>query len=197
MGNMGRFGLNPFQEPLYRIVFASSRRHLAVDADNNAHWIMTYRRLGDVWVMERWMDAFSYCGMTQERWDLDPCGAKTLGPYPSRGEYHHAFTFEAATPDNCNLEKLVTWIEEGKTRSFQENRAACKAQYEAEERDSASLRAAIIDNAYPAFGATAISSRLVSRGTKDRPIIRTAEELGLPVGHNKFMSGNGVLQHGN
>lgn len=195
MTNMGRFGLNPHQEPLYRIVFAPSRRHIAIDQDRNAHWIRTYRRLGDLWVMERWRDAYEYSKMTREQWDRQLL--HQLGPYPDRGEYDHVHTFEAALPDQCNLEKLVSWIEEGRKRSWQENKDACRGQYEAEEREAAATGAAIIDNAYPAFGTTAISSRLVSRGTKDRPIIHTAEELGLPVGHNKFMTGTGAMKHGN
>lgn len=188
--SLQRFGNNPYGQPLYRIIFAPSRRNLAGDF-SGFHWIPTYRRLGAVWVLERWRSAWDFAQMPRERWDREML---ILGPYPERGEYDHCHTFFPVLPADANLDKLISWIEEGKKRSWQDNLDACKAEYEQETKDQRNMQEAILHGAYPAFGANAMVGGAVSRGTKTRPIIKTAEEIGLPHGKwtnpekSKFMS---------
>ena len=180
---MLRFGANPYGEALYRIIFAPSRRNLAGD-ENGFRWIPTYRRLGDVWVLERWHSPEQFCKMSRERWEREML---ILGPYPDRGEYAYVHTFFPVLPDHCNLEKLISWIEEGAKRRFQEHYDAVKGEYDQETKDRQNTAEAITRNAYPAFGANALSSARVSRGTKHLPNFRYAEEVGLPTGQNKFL----------
>jgi hypothetical protein len=92
-------------------------------------------------------------------------------------------------PSEANLEKLISWIEEGRKRSFSENREACQADWDAEQRDISLKSDAIIRNALPSFGIAPMVGRGGGRGTKTRPILKTAQELGLPVGGNKFKAG--------
>src|SRR6185369_11345620 len=70
---MRRFGLNPYQEPLYRIVFAPSRRYLVCgewpDGSNCAHWVIKHKNLGNLWIMEKWIPGERYAGCTKEQWN--------------------------------------------------------------------------------------------------------------------------------
>jgi|SRR5580692_4152082 hypothetical protein len=175
---MGRFGLNPYGDPLYRIIFAPSRRNLAGDA-GDFRWVPTYRAIGAKWVLERWHDPWKFSQCTKESWDRQL--AHILGPYPSRGEYAHVHTFEVVQPPDCDLGKLISWIEEGQKRSYQDNLDALKGQYADEEAANRAKQLAIIDDAHPAFGTTAIASARVARGTKAPKVRRSANELGMPT----------------
>ncbi len=193
---MARFGLNLYGENRYRIIFAPTRRIVAGrPPEIPFRSVPAYRvRLGadplnpglciPVWVLEVWYPPERFAA-TKRQWDAG--NAFTLGPYPERGEYDLAHVFSPVLPDDCNLEKLISWIEAGKTKSFQDNLDACKAEYDQETKVRRGTVEAIVRNAYPAFGATAIASSRVARSTKNPRIIRTAEEVGLPTGHNKFM----------
>lgn len=192
---MARFGTNPYGDPLYRIIFAPSRRNLAGD-ESGFRWIPTYRRLGDVWVLERWHSPEQFCRMSRERWDREML---ILGPYPDRGEYAHVHTFFPVLPDHCNLDKLITWIEAGQKTSYQDNHDAIREHYDHETKARQSTVEAMTRDLYPAFGATAMSSAKVSRGTKHLPNLKSANELGLPTGNNKFLQlrgkPNGLRPH--
>lgn len=193
---MGRFGKNPYGENLYRIVYSDSRRNLVGglwnDGTKGYRWAPTYDQIRGKWVLERWLAADEFAGCSRESWDstlVDPnSGYLLLGPYPFRGEYQHCHTFETCDPLNANLDKLISWIEEGRRRRFTEHRAACQKSYEDEAKSRRGNMDALIGNALPAYGTRPfISGTGVSRGTKtDYPLRRRAEELGLPVGHNKL-----------
>lgn len=187
---MLRFGVNPYGDPLYRIVLSSSRMNLAIDDDGVAVWIPTYTFMDKqgrpiaMWVMERWLSAWDFCQMTPRKWNETML---ILGPYPERGEYQHCHSFETCTPTDANLEKLISWIEEGKTRPFAEHLKANKGQYENEEKAKRAKMNDIILDKWSSYGcAPFVGGAGVKRGTKTRPILKTANELGLPIGNNKF-----------
>ena len=135
--------------------------------------------------------------MSRSKWDsmVDPRSGWILnGPYPERGEYYHAHTFTCPIVD-ANLDKLISWIEEGQKRSFQENRDACQQEYDAETKDRQGRVDAIVRNALPAYLDRAfVSGSGAKRGTKTRPVILSAEEVRLPngqpapIGNNKFVT---------
>lgn len=173
--SMARFGQNPYGENLYRIVFAPSRRFLVVG--ERARWWPKYPECGDTWVMERWYSPMEYHG-TREAWD-EMCS--NLGPYPERGEYDICHHFEFTGPDDCNLDKLISWIEEGRKRNPQENTNALKDAAAKEENDMRNARLDIIGNALPAFGSAPMVGHGGGRGTKTMPVLRSAQEAGLPT----------------
>lgn len=182
---MRRFGLNPYSEPLYRIVFAPSRRNLAGGVDGQAYrWVSTYRYLGEAWVLERWLPAEEFAKCSREKWDRE---LLILGPWPERGEYVHAHTF-TCSPTDANIEKLVSWIEEGKKRRFQEHLDACREEYDQDTKERRNKMDAIIRNALPAFGSAPFAGGRGGRGTKTAPLVRSANELNLPSGQNKFIN---------
>ena len=161
---MARFGKNPHGENLWRIVWAPSRRMLA--GDGAFRWVQAYRQIGAAWILEKWVSAWDFCQCSKAKWEETML---ILGPYPARGEYVHAHTFGAAVADS-NVEKLISWIEEGQRRSWQDHLDACKSEYDREERDASSTRQAIIRNALPAFGATAMVGAGGGRGTKTKAL---------------------------
>ena len=186
---MARFGKNPFGENLYRIVFTSSRRHLVggrwPDGTTGYHWVPKYRKVKAGWILERWNTAWQFAGMSQREWDttmIDPVsGWLLLGPYPARGEYDLAWEFDAGV-DADSLDKIIGAVELGRNRSFEDLRQFHKAEYAGEEKQWKGDANAEVRDAVTAFGNAALSSRLVSRGSKTRGEIRyTAEEAGMPI----------------
>ena len=162
---MERFGKNPYGENLWRVVWAPSRRVLAGD-DSGFHWVHAYRQAGPVWILEKWVDPFTFCQMTREKWDREML---VLGPYPSRGEYIQAHIFGVSVAD-ANLDKLIAWIDAGRQRSYAEHLTAAREEYAAEEAEASAQRQAIIRNALPAFGTSPVAGYGGGSGTKTRSL---------------------------
>jgi hypothetical protein len=191
--SLNRFGKTPYNENLYRIVFAPSRFHLIhglwADGANGARLVPRYRAVGDAWILERWLSADEYAKCSRQKWERD---LLILGPWPERGEYDLCHVFEACGPVDANLDKLIMWIEEGRKRSFQDNRDACGAEYEQEDKDIRNTQDATIRNLLPAFGTSPMVGFGGGRGTKGDAIVKSANELKLPMGHNKLTVGKRV-----
>lgn len=181
---MARFGTNPYGQNLYRIVFADSRRHIIYgewpNGERKATWVELYPHLRGHWVLEKWLSPQEFAGCTAEQWNANHA-LTVLGPYPDRGEYEICHDFDIVGPADCNLDKLISWIEEGKKRSFWENRAACQADYDQQQKDISNEMQARIGNALPAFGSAPMVGHGGGRGTKTRPVLRAAEDVGMPV----------------
>jgi hypothetical protein len=186
---LGRFGKNPYGEPLYRIVSADSRRRLVggfwqETGEVGYHWTRKYKRI-EGWILERWQMPT----LSKKQWDrdmIDPLSGWLLfGPYPERGEYEMAYHFDAEqkeAPTIGLVEKLIGALERGRSRSFEEVRAAHKAEYDAEERETKANVYDELRDVRQAFGMAPISSaRGVSRGTKTLPNVISAQEAGLPI----------------
>lgn len=174
---MERYGKNPYQENLYRIVFAPSRLYIVhgtwPDGATCARWVPLYRALGDIWVMEKWRPAEEFAACSREQWDT------TLGPYPERGEYQLCHVFEACGPDDANLEKLVKLIE--RRHRLYDIQQWHREDAEREQKQTRTTAEDMIRNKLMAFGTRPFSSALVSRGSKNPPILKSANELGLPT----------------
>jgi hypothetical protein len=196
---MARFGKNPHGENLYRIILASSRRHLIGgrwrDGSLGYHWVETYDSETSLWVLERWNTPFEFAKCTRFVWDttlVDPdSGWPLMGPYPDRGEYAKAFEFKKGV-DVAGLDAIIGAIEKGRERSFGQIRQAHAAEYEYEERDSRAQAEAEVRDAVTAFGNSAFSAGRHGRGTKTEPNLRSAEELGLPLMNNPGFVGSPI-----
>jgi len=180
---MSRYGKNPYGENLYRIVAAASVKHLVggewPDGSRCYRWATRYPGVKTFWILERW----GMPAMSKREWDdmRDPfSGWPILGPYPSRGEYQLAFEFDQGVQAD-NLDQLIALLERKRLRSYQDHRDAVMRDYDAEGREMRSAADAEIRDAVTAFGMAPVSSRMVSRGSKTRADLKTAEELGLPV----------------
>lgn len=184
---LARFGRNPYGANLYRIVFAPSRRHLVCgrwpDGSDHAAYVGRYGALGEKWVMEKWLSAAEYAG-PQDRWDL------VLGPYPARGEYELCHVFDGILVDELSLEKLIGMIEAGRRTRFAEKVTAHRRDAEREKKAIRDQQEAMIRNRLPAFGVAPLVGYGGRRGSKTVPILRTAEELGLPASAGKIRTRN-------
>lgn len=182
---MQRFGTNPFGENRYRLVLASSRRHICHGRWNEAglaraKWVPTYAHLpSEDYVLEEWLSAFQYTGMTPSQWNADPA-MLSLGPYPHRGEYT-MIGQSGFNPAQVNVEKLIQLVHGADRFSWSEKLNACRSAAEKVEADTKALRESIIRDALPAFGHAAFSAYGGGGGEKKSPVIRSANELGLPI----------------
>lgn len=179
--SMRRFGLNPFGEPEFRIVFAPSRRYLVCgewpDGSNYAQWVVKHKNLKNVWIMERWVSAETYAGCSPDAWNAG--GGLILGPYPSRGEYELCWTFDTFVPDDASLDSIVDAVK--KRFRFAELRTYHRDQAEKERDATRQTAEDMIRNSLPAFGGRVLASSRIARGTKTMPELKSAESLGLPT----------------
>lgn len=183
---MDRFGKNPFGENLYRIVFGPSRLGL-VDGMLGQKWVRRYPQAGDRWVMEKWLNAKDYTGVTREQWAMDPLLSE-MGPYPSRGEYELCWVFDGLSLDDTNIDLVIRCIEEGKKRRPVENEIAIRDDADREEKQKQeTVKTAIKDMLSP-FGTGAFIAYGGKRGTKNRAVVKTANELGLPLKSGQIRS---------
>lgn len=179
--SMRRFGLNPHGDPLYRIVYAPSRRYLVCgewpDGSNCAHWIVKHKNLGDVWIMEKWISGEQYAGCSREAWNA---GQLILGPFPDRGEYELCHAFEACGPEDANLEKLIAVL--NLRYSPAETLAWHRKDADKEQKNTRAIAEDMIRNKLPAYGGRALhSARGVKRSLKTAPLLLTAQQAGLPT----------------
>jgi hypothetical protein len=182
---MARFGKNGYGDNLYRIVLAESRRMLIVGGI--AQWGPCYpqakdwfRDYGTQWVLEKWVSAFRFTGMTASQWNRDSNNL-ILGPYPDRGEYIMCGNLPIL-PEVTNIDKLIAMVDAGSSYSWSEKLEACKKKQEYADAMAKSTREAIIRECLPTFGTTPMVGHGGARGTKTSPILRSANELGLPLG---------------
>ena len=184
--SMERFGKNPYGENLWRIVFAPSRYHLLHGNDGSSKWAPMYRHVGPYWVLEKWMSADAFAGMSRTRWEREML---ILGPWPERGEYQLAHVFEACGPVDANLDKLIQWIMAGYRNSYQTVKDGVMAQVEAEQKDVRRQLGDKIENLLPAFGNAAMVGYGGIRNPKSGNFNKDARSLGLPTTDNAFVSG--------
>ena len=173
---MSRFGLNPQGAPLYRIVFAPSRRYLVVG--EAAEWRVLHKQLGPVWIMERWLPAEQFAKCTRDEWNRDML---VLGPWPEKGEYELCHVFDTAPPADASIETLIAWIEAGRQIPFSETRAFHQKDAKRELLATRATAEDMIRNRLPAFGVSPMVGFGGGRGSKTAPLLRSAQELGLPT----------------
>ncbi len=182
---MARFGVNPFGENRFRIVLANSRRSLVHGQWNGAgtpraKYCQTYPHIpGEDWILEEWLSASLFAGMTAEQWNSDP-NMLSLGPYPHRGEYQMCGNC-GFHPDHLNIEKLIALVHAGDRYSWSEKLVACRNQATKDEIDRRCLREAIIRDALPSFGHAPFVAYGGRGGGRKSRVEYSANELGLPI----------------
>ena len=187
---LSRFGQNPHGKNLYRIVFGPSRRYLVIGDWNNdgqqyAQWVPLYRKRREypdddatqdnIWIMERWRSPEEFCPGGPAAWPPN------LGAFPDKGEYQECHRFEACQPSDANIEKLVVWVEMGRNHTLYEKTVHARGEAECEKAQTQEIVKTRIRNLLPAYGCRTFVGAHVSRGEKTRPVLKSAEELGLPT----------------
>lgn len=187
---MLRFGSVPEEYgggSLYRLIWAPSRsvvltgkeRTMKVPMYAGNLAIQPIQPSGDVWILEKWKAPWEITNLSKKQWNADQ-DMLNMGPYPARGDYVLCEVL-ACEPANANIEKLITWIEQGAKRSPQENRTAIVENMQRQMRDRHNERHARILNRLLPFGGEAYAAAGGGRGTKTIEMKHSANDLGLPT----------------
>jgi len=196
---MGRFGKTPTGANLYRIVFAPSVKMLVGGKwpDGRAEYRVrpAYRHVGNEWVLERWLSAQEFTGMTEAQYQIryrDPStGLLTCGPYPVSGAYFMCMDAPIKPEALDSVEKIIAGIEfSRKHRSadrYRKNAELIQEDLRQQEAAQDSELLAKIQEARPAFGVRPSNIGGMIHSTKSKNIVIPAEATGLPVGNNKFV----------
>lgn len=201
--DMTRFGKNIFGDPLYRIVWGPSRRHLAIQPQQyvnsgggvvlgsgagKAHFVVSYPHAGDHWVLEAWMTAFNFTGMTPVQWENSEEG-HILGGYPTRGDYVPAHVFWHVDPLNCDIQSIISLVEKSRGGSAVQNRIAIQDEHDRREKDRRSGVVQMLEDACRPFDAVnAFEGYGTGRKNKTIPLMKSANELGLPTQGGSMMT---------
>ena len=197
--SMTRFGLIPDEYgggTKYRIIWAPSRM-VTLTGREKTMTVPMYRGplaiepVGEFWILEGWVPPYQLAGnLTADEWNANPALLNT-GPYPSKGDYIRRETL-AVTPADANIEKLITWIEEGTKRTHSERLQACINNMEYDIDDRRKKRKDLVTNAMRPFGAETMigyGGTELSRNSKTYKIVKSAEEVGIRPGETRAMRG--------
>ena len=178
---MLRFGVNHLGTPLYRIVFAPTRRYLVCgawqDGSTKALWCKKHGPLGDRWIMERWLAAEEYAKCSKETWDATMA---VLGTWPVDGEYELCHVF-VLTPDNMNIEKVIKWVEAGRQVRLYDSVQFSRDQAAKDEADQDSVLDSFIRNKCRYLANQPMVGYGGHRGSKTEKDFKSAEHFGLPT----------------
>lgn len=207
--SMVRYGLNPHSEPMFRVVYAPSVKKLIFGTngkgETGAHCRMAYRQIGAKWIMEKWLSGYEATRMTPKEYEdfgpRDPqSGMLIEGPYPSKGVYHHCWTFDGDTLHGGMegaIDKIVALINHGAKRSFSEIKAANKELDAKEEKRAADERFLRVRETESCFGIRPASvpggPRVGNLKSLRNPI--TADKTGLPTKRGSVMALKGPTIH--
>lgn len=161
--DLTRYGSNPYGEPLYRVVFAPSVRHLVGgrwrDGAVEYRSRPTYGHIGNEWVLERWVPAHEYCGMSQSDYEIrfrNETGLFTMGPYPSNGTYVMCMDSPIKVEAISTVGKLIEGIEHGRRNASisrsAKNKELIAADLIASEKAKDDFMLDKIKESRPAFG---------------------------------------------
>jgi hypothetical protein len=183
---MKRFGVNPYDQPLYRVVFSDSRTDLI-----GGRWpdgVCEYRevpRYPDIhsWILEKWMTSKEYAGEPEEyqrsQLDLDS-GLFTCGPYPEKGQYQICYVFPHQPTDGM-IVQVVSAIKISRDVHPAHQKQAYVDAYAKQEQDRDNRMSDIWDDSQGAFAkADAVISMAYRKGAvRDRQGFKRASDMPL------------------
>lgn len=209
------FGVNPYGENLWRVVWGPSRKYIvggawqdrygeipldseliAKDGHDSSfvrevieyRWIPKYP---ETWVLEKWLSPLQYAG-TPAQWAMTQADATakcmTLGPYPARGEYEACYAFPPGTgePSFSTVVSVIDMLVYGANYSPAERKQAIQAVQDGKKWDWRNKCEAIFKDSQGAFN-NASSNVNPSKRTADKVKLDImADDLPLPSGENKF-----------
>jgi len=109
-------GLNPHGQPLYRVIWADTRKSKVIHR-GKVHILPRYfhgdeNNAAGHWVLEKWAPAEIIIGMTHEQYDAFLASTKdpAAEEYPSTGDYELSYVFEGNV-DEVFLQKQLSMHE--------------------------------------------------------------------------------------
>ena len=223
IGSMKPFGTNPYDEAIYRVIWSESRyvqsggKHIVYDGapsnDNVVNrrgkdpnqvreeigykWVPLYPGI-KAWVLEKWKSAFSFTGMSPDTWnwqtkDLET-GLLEMGPYPSRGDYSHCYTFPAQ-PGRMVVMEVIQMIEAGGNFTFAEHRQAIQNEQDKKQKDWENRYEARAIDARPVGGIRPVNLRPGKKSPEQKVNFKkAAEEVGIRPHHRGVSVGEQILR---
>lgn len=197
---MARFGVNPYGEPLYRLVYAPSVKKMVggkfTDGYIGYRARPAYRHIGQYWVIEKWISALELTRMTEEQYnrvykDKDT-GLFPTGPYPNRGVYHYCETL-SCNPAEANIDKLVMWLEHSKHVDPAANQRQLLEELDKADKDDAAQRLDWARDKNRAAGIRAANFGGMVKAQKSYPMEKSATSLGLPQKGPRVMEINNAV----
>jgi hypothetical protein len=223
IGSIKPFGTNMYDEAIWRVVWSDSRYALsggkhhvyegrpskdnvvnALGKDPNQvreeigyKWVPLYPGI-HAWVLEQWRSPFGFTGMSPEAWawqTKDPeTGLLELGPYPSRGDYAHSYTFPAV-PGWSAVAMMIQMIEAGRNYSFAENKQAILKEQAIKQKDWSNNYDARAIDARPVGGIRPINLRPGKKSAHQKINFKhAAEEVGIRPQHRGVSVGEPILR---
>ena len=215
--SLRQFGINPYGDPLFRVVWAPSRtmlvggKHTVRDgavandaqlAANNGRdnsvrheWVgyKHYPRYPGVneYVLEAWLSPVQYGG-TPRQWELqqtdEETGLLVLGPYPQRGEYDVKWYFGQEYPTVSQVEKMIQVIFAGDRYTSAEKKAAMVEADKKAHLERVARNKDIILDALPGHGLNPSSSHPGKKRPEDYALRVSANDLGFPTQNNTIFT---------
>ena len=208
IGSLKVFGVNPYGESIFRVIWSESRYYLVGVAhreyDNSGpcsdatlmkrekdphldrevvgyKWLPLYPGYGH-WVLEMWKSPFGFAGCSKEQYEIlyrDPVtNLMTLGPYPERGEYCQAHNF-VNEPTFSQVSQLIYLTKAGWNYTYKDHEVANKEFLEKKEKDKIRIFSDMFKDSQQAFNNKPTSVRPGKR-TKEKVELKfTAQEVGL------------------
>lgn len=197
---MARYGVNPYGEPLYRLVYAPSVKKIVGGKFTDGHIGYrarpAYRHIGPHWVIEKWISAVELTRMNEEQYnsayrDLET-GLFPTGPYPSRGVYHYCETL-SCNPAEANIDKLVMWLEHAKQVDPAANQRALLESLDKADKADDAHRLDWAKDKNRASGIRAANFGGMVKAQKSYPMEKSAKDLGLPSRGPRVMETNHAI----
>lgn len=144
---LGRFGVNPYGEPHFRMVWGPARTYIIGGLWPDGK--IEYRRVpkygsDQKWILERWRAAVHYG--TPEQWASDtmtPEGMFAIGPFPVYGEYESCEVFSTGKGplgyvplESGLIEMAARAVLMGQQRSYWDIRQNLADEYHAKEQEA-------------------------------------------------------------
>lgn len=210
--SLRHFGINPYGEPIWRVIWAPSRmrivggKHTERDskmpndrelkaAGGHDHsiirewvgykWYPMYPKK-QCYVLEKWLSSVEYGGtkrVYEETQTDGETGLLVSGPYPERGEYFLSFAFsEGGCPTVSAVETKIQQVMYGR-RYTQEEIKQAMIEADRKERLSMVNRAKdIILDSMPAFGLGSASTNPARKRPEDYKLRYSAADLQKKMG---------------
>jgi len=197
---MSKYGLNPFGENLYRLVYAPSVKKMVggkfTDGYIGYRARPAYRHIGQFWVIEKWISALELTRMTEQQYDTvykdKETGLYPTGPYPHRGVYHYCETL-SGNPSEANIDKLVSWLEHAKHVDPAQNQRQLLDDLDKADKDDAARRWDWAKDKERAAGIRAANFGGMVKAQKSYPMEKSATSLGLPQKGPRVMEINNAV----
>ena len=176
------------EEPLFRIVFASSVKHLVggdfADGFTGYRVVPTYEYIGDKWILEKWVSGYDFTKQTEieykAQWEDPTTHLCITGPYPRLGAYQWVWTFNK--PEQIGAAGIVAaLVNKAKYNNKAANRQALEEGRKLAKKKQFQQNFDKMHDAQRAFGIRAANIGGRVKATKSAPPLMDARKLGLPV----------------